>query len=167
MTIAELFHVGFVVDDIAQTADVLGNVLADSWTADEIVQIRLQTMAGTECPTVKFRFSKIPPFVELIERVDSTLWGTAREGAVHHLAYWSDDIRKDSAGLARCGSTLLAWHEQSDSTMASAYHRMPTGLLVELVNEGRRQTFEGWIRGGVFDGRKAAGPENSLNELGG
>ena len=105
-------------------------------------------------PDMKFAFSlgSDRGQIELIERVPDTVWelsdGTDIE--FNHLGYWTDAFAGDSAGLAGRGMPVACTYATPAAADGFAYHRMPSGLMVELVDTGRKPDFDAWFTGANF-----------------
>ncbi len=104
-----------------------------------------------------FTYSLESPHIELLAAVEGTVWGPAQGPpgvglqAAHHMGVWSDDVPGDSAALAAAGSPLLVtFDHEGEGAFGFAYHRMPSGLLVELVDRERMADFTRWFAGGSF-----------------
>ena len=97
-----------------------------------------------------------PHHIELLQAVPGTIWELQAAGGsgalwAHHLGVWCDDVAATSAGLVAAGSPVLATYDSgSDQAVGFAYHRMASGVIVELVNSARRELFELWYAGGEF-----------------
>ena len=53
---------------------------------------------------------------------------------VHHLGFWSDDVKADADALLAGGSTLEASAPNPDGSHVWAYGNNPAGARIELVS---------------------------------
>jgi len=60
---------------------------------------------------------------------------------INHLGYWTDDLAATSVALEErgCPKVLCAW--ANDQMFGMAYHQMPDGMYVEIVD---RSSFADW-----------------------
>ncbi|HEY8339518.1 MAG TPA: VOC family protein [Egibacteraceae bacterium] len=145
-----VFHTGYVVDDIEAAMAELGDALSLRWARLQQREMRLRTPEGPLTVELRYTYSAgdRPPHVELLERVPGTLWERSTgPGQLHHLGLWSEDLAEESAALARRGAPLQVTFDDPDGGVHGfAYHRMPSGALVELVDAGARPAMERWLR---------------------
>jgi hypothetical protein len=89
-----------------------------------------------------------PPYVELVEGPPGSPWDS-EHGAIHHLGYWSDDLRRDLGVLAQRGMTVEL--DGSVHGFGIAYLRPPyAGVRMELVDCAPR-ALKGFERALGFD----------------
>ena len=70
-------------------------------------------------------------------------------GGVHHLGFWSADLTADAARLIAAGYECGATAATPDGRPAGfTYHRLRSGLWVELVDVTRKPAYDSWIAGG-------------------
>jgi len=157
MRTEDAFHTGFVVADVESARDQLASHLEATWTQ---VEERDMPLRGPDGPmTVRLRFTYTttgPHHLELLGAVPGTVWQAAGPGhpgtiAAHHVGVWCTDLAERSRRLAADGAPLLATYDSGrDEAVGFAYHRLPSGLLLELVDVARRPGFERWFAGGPF-----------------
>lgn len=144
-----VFHTGYVVDDIAQAMDELAEALHIRWARLQQREMRLRTPDGRSAIDLKYTYSSgaQPPYVELLERVPGTLWETSTgPGRLHHLGIWSEDLAADSERLSSLGGELLVTFDtEAEGVTGFAYHRMPSGVLIELVDASTRPAMQRWL----------------------
>jgi hypothetical protein len=136
---ADLFHTGIVVDDLETAKDELGGQLGLTWFEGGAA-VRLLGGGGTRTVSTSYALSREGPHhVELTQSIDGTLWEAAAPGHAHHIGYWVDDVEAASAVLTEGGSPRVARvGMDDDGPPMCAYHRMPTGLYVEVVSRALR-----------------------------
>lgn len=146
------YHFGMVVEDIEQGLAQVGAALGLSWTELTEREMTLRTAEGTIRPRLRFAYSTTgTPHIELLEAVTGTPWEAGGPGGWHHAGYWSEDLAADSARLAEQGAPrVVTYDSDREGPVGFAYHRLPTGQLVELVDASRREGFEAWFAGGEF-----------------
>lgn len=163
LTLAQQFHTGFVVDDLEDALECFGTAFAGSWTPIELVALKLTGPVGRIEIDLRLAFSRQgPQRFELIEAVEGTIWEVPRSplghaSPPHHVGFFVEDVVAESERLESVGAPLL--HTIDDGSGAVrffAYHRLPSGLLVELVDGRSRAAFERWFAGGTFPGGGAA-----------
>lgn len=152
----DVYHTGYVVADIAAAMDELGEALAIRWAKPQEREMRLRTPKGVITPTLRYTYSAGdgPTRVELLERVDGTLWElSSGPGRLHHFGLWVSDLQAESDRLLGLGAELqVTYDSDAPGVTGFAYHRLPSGLLLELVDESRRPVFEEWFAGGDLPG---------------
>ncbi|MDA2986341.1 MAG: VOC family protein [Actinomycetota bacterium] len=151
------FHTGFVVDDVEAARDHLSAHLNATWTPVEERDMPLRGPAGPVTVRLRFTYTTTGPHhLELLGAVPETVWqasGPSHPGtiAAHHIGLWCSDLAETSRRLEADGSPLLVTYDSElDEAVGFAYHRLPSGLLLELVDEARRPAFEHWFGGGPF-----------------
>jgi hypothetical protein len=137
------YHVAFVVPDLEEAMSRYHQALGCDWTSIRDRTRPLTTPEGTEDVRLRVVFSvQGPPHIELIERAPGTLWDGPE--TMHHIGYWVDDVRAESARLAGCG---LSWAASMDlagpgERWRMAYHRTAVGDgYIELVDASVQHEF--------------------------
>ncbi len=154
-----LFHLGFVVDDIPAAAERLAVTFGVHWTPVAQREMRLSGPDGswsTELATCYTREG--PVHLELIQAVPGTLWEMpAGVMTPHHVGVWCDDLRAESADLTGQELPLVATYDEAGQAVSGfAYHRMPDGTFLELLDSARKPAFDRWFAGGPHPGRPQA-----------
>ncbi len=154
---SDVFHTGFVVPDVEQAMAELGGAFDLTWAPLTRITMRLRFPDGPREVGMTFTYSVEEPHLELLAAVEGTPWsqGSAPSPvgaqAAHHIGVWSDDVPGDSAALEAAGAPrLVTYDHPGDGALGFAYHRLPSGLLVELVDRARIADFERWFAGGSF-----------------
>ena len=154
-----LFHVGFVVRDIRASMEELSGVLGCSWSDVSEGTMDLRHDGEDIHPDMKFAFSLGERGqIELIEQVPGTVWKLS-DGAdmeFNHLGYWSEQFVSDSAGLAARDMPMICTYATPATVDGFAYHRLPSGLVLELVDTDRKPDFDAWFAGADFSSPDAA-----------
>jgi methylmalonyl-CoA/ethylmalonyl-CoA epimerase len=132
--LAELHHVGLVVDDLEESAAALRELYG--------VDVALFAEALYPClidglpyDTVqRMGLSAGPPFVEQIRTVpDSPVW-QPRPG-IHHLGFVVGDLVAGSEQFAASGAPVWMCGGHAGVSPGSAvYHRDPLGQVIELLD---------------------------------
>lgn len=109
--------------------------------------------AASGCPTQSGRVRWVAtsgeaPDWELIQAADG-LWSTGHTHgeALHHLAYWSDDLEADVARLTAAGHTLEAAGHDGDGRVRFVYLIAPGGIRLELGARYTQQAWDAWVAG--------------------
>ncbi|WP_197040817.1 VOC family protein [Pseudonocardia halophobica] len=152
---ADLYHTGLVVKDLRSSIETYGALMGTEFTPPQLRCLDLRDDAAEYHVDLTIAYSRQGPHrVELIEAVPGTLWDV-REGAptAHHLGIWCDDVPGESAKLSAAGNPLLATLA-ADPERATylAYHRLPDGSLIELVDASARDRLEAWFAGAEYAG---------------
>lgn len=154
----DVFHTGFVVADVEAAMEELGRVFDLTWAPIHRASMRLRGADGPFDADMTFTYSiQGPPHLELLAAVEGTPW---RQGsaptpvglqAAHHVGVWSDDVVADSEALEAAGAPRIVTYDHSgDGARGFAYHRLPSGLLVEIVDRSRKPDFDRWFAGESF-----------------
>ncbi len=147
------YHWGIVAADFDATCEELGAVCGLTWAKPMRREFDLRQPDGVI--TVNFRLTystEGPPHYEILESSPGTLWdSTTAQGGVHHLGFWSEDVTGDAARLEAAGYPCGATAATPDGRPAGfSYHRLHSGLWVELVDLSRKPAYDQWIAGGDF-----------------
>jgi len=164
LSLADAYHTGFVVADIDSAMAELTALFGVEWTPVEDRNMKVRTPDGPLEGRLRFAYTLgEAPHLELLEPVPGTVWDQPAEltsglGAAHHVGVWTEDFAETSARLEAAGfPRLLTFDDGSGRALGFAYHRLPSGVLVELVDAARRPELEAWLRGGAYPaGRQAA-----------
>jgi catechol 2,3-dioxygenase-like lactoylglutathione lyase family enzyme len=137
----DLYHTGFVVDDLEAAQERFGSLLGASWlTGGGTVQIR--TPDGSSVVETKYALSaEGPHHVELVQSVPGTLYLASGSASAHHLGYWVDDVTAASEALEKWGMPCAAsvGIEGSRRGPMAAYHRAGEGSYLEVVARSMRR----------------------------
>jgi catechol 2,3-dioxygenase-like lactoylglutathione lyase family enzyme len=152
MALGGLWHVGIVVDDLdaAQREFAVTPGLRFTSTLDREVQVR--TECGVESGRVRWAATRgEQPDLEVIEQADG-FWSRERNNgaALHHLAYWSDDLDADVTAYAAAGHRLEASGHDEDGRVRFVYLVSPSGVRIELGARYTEQSWNEWVGGGDY-----------------
>lgn len=157
LSVADIYHTGFVVADLEAAMAELTTVFGVSWTAVEDREMPVLTSAGPLVAQLRFVYSQGgTPRLELLEPVAGTVWeqpvaAAAGFGAAHHVGVWADDLVARSEELEAAGfPRVLTYDDGSCRAVRFAYHQLPSGALVELVDATRRPELEAWFEGAPY-----------------
>ena len=147
------YHWGIVARDFDATCEELAAVCGLTWAKPMRRRFDLRQPDGVI--EVEFRLTysvEGPPHYEIVEASPGTLWDpSVAGGGVHHLGFWSTDVATDAARLEAAGYPCGATAATPDGRPAGfSYHRLQTGLWVELVDLSRKPAYDSWIAGGDF-----------------
>lgn len=134
MRAEDQFHTGIVVDDLDAMVAGLSELFGYEWCDEIAVPTPVDLPQGQITLTLRFRYSRSVPRLEVIESVPGTLWTAVDGSGIHHLGYWSDDVPSDCDRLTARGLALEATGRRPDGTAYWAYLRGQGGPRVELVS---------------------------------
>ncbi|TQS46991.1 VOC family protein [Cryptosporangium phraense] len=143
MKAADQFHVGIVVHDLAEARERLTALFGYEW-APEAGGVQPVLLAdGPATVDLLCQYSRSVPRVELVRSVPGrAIWQPADSG-VHHVGYWSDDVRADSDALVAQGYQREVAGTLPDGTPYWAYHRPASGgPRIELVSRALQPSME-------------------------
>ncbi len=146
------FHWGIVARDFDATCAELGAVCGLTWATPMRRQFSVRQLDGVKEVNFRLTYSvEGPPHYEVLEASPGTVWEPSLAGGVHHLGFWSNDLDADAARLVAAGYPVGVTAATPDDQPAGfTYHRLHTGLWVELVDIARKPAYETWIAGGDF-----------------
>jgi hypothetical protein len=141
----DFYHTGVVVDDIDQAKAELGAALGLTWGLQGEVDMPTILADGLHTLHMRFAYSvEGPPYLELVQAVEGTIYTVAAGGGAHHVGYWCADMEGTAAQLEAQGMTRVATvGVQSIKEQAHwIIYRSASGLYIELVDEALRAGFE-------------------------
>ncbi|EHK82471.1 hypothetical protein SZMC14600_20344 [Saccharomonospora azurea SZMC 14600] len=156
LKLTDLYHTGFVVPDIDAARAELTAVFGVTWTAVEQRVMPVLTPDGPRSVELRFAYSQGgSPRLELLEPVPGTIWETPSStfgpGGAHHVGVWAEDFAETSDKLVAGGfPRVLTFDDGSGRAVRFAYHRLPSGALVEIVDATRRVELEAWFEGAAY-----------------
>ena len=138
----DFYHVGIITHDFEETLERLSHQMGLSWSPLIQVPVPLWTrdhgmMEIQSCAV----YSQQEPCIEIVRAIPGTPWVPIEGRPLHHLGYWTDDLAATSAALEErgCPKVLCAW--ANGQMFGMAYHQMPDGMYVEIVD---RASFADW-----------------------
>jgi hypothetical protein len=153
LDVEDIFHTGFVVPDLAAAMTQLSAVFGVTWTDVEDREMPVLGPDGPRVVTLRFVYSQGgAPRLELLEPVPGTVWQEPGGlSAAHHVGVWCDDFAATSRKLVAQGfPRVMTFDDGSGEAVRFAYHRLPSGPLVELVDATRRESLEAWFAGAAY-----------------
>jgi catechol 2,3-dioxygenase-like lactoylglutathione lyase family enzyme len=139
---ARFFHTGIVVEDIDRAMAELSRSLGITWKGGWPAVHHLHYFGADHDDELRIAFSvQGPPYLELIEAKDGTLWQPGTSGT-HHLCYWSEDAAGDGAELEADGYERLS----GIPGVSGGYFRSPSGVTVEVLTAEYHQRLVGWLQ---------------------
>ncbi len=131
----DFYHTGIVVPDLAVAAQRLSTMAGYTWTKPMKGPVPIRTVSGTQTVEMQFVYSLQAPHLELIEEVPGTPWTAARDNAVHHLGYFTDDFDATATALEAQGFALEMCHTIDGATPSVfAYYRSTDDIRIEIVD---------------------------------
>jgi hypothetical protein len=137
------FHIGITTDDLDRSMRELSAALGVSWTPPTAGE---GAFTGPDGHSHRRPMSCIslegPIHIDLIQGWPDTLWA-ASAPAIHHFAYWTDDLAADVRRLTQDGWKLeLTKPDAADQPALFAYLVRADGVRIELIdNTGRSDYF--------------------------
>lgn len=146
----DIYHFGVVVQDIEASMQDLGARLQLTWAPLQRREQLVRTGDGEPVAEhIAFTYSvQGTPHLELIESEEQRMWVPCPSGQLHHLGVFAEDVPAESARLAEQGARLEFGGGHSGTPAGFAYHLLPGGLRLEIVEAGRREQFAAWMAGG-------------------
>lgn len=152
----ELYHVGYVVDDIEAAMAHYGAALGLSWAVVTPRVLRV-VVDGADTPKDVELLATYsvqgPPYVELIQELSGGVWGPGSR-RLDHLGYWVDDLPAAFAELSAKGlDASVQAVDAHDCPIRFSYQRASsqTGPWIELVDRAVRPALLAWVSGSSYD----------------
>ncbi len=147
--IAPFSHVGIIVPELGQAMRDLSSTLGLTWASEQRRAFPISLRGETVERDIQFVYSlEGPPYVELIG-ANEPPW-TAQDG-LHHMGVWSEDVVADLESLVAQGYQVNATGlNRKGYAGGFAYLDSPTGILLELVDQRGKESFDRWIAGGEY-----------------
>lgn len=153
----DIFHQGLVVEHLDKAMEDISAAFEVEWTSVEEVQFKVRTPQGSQVVDLRLVYTRQGPSrLELIQAVAGTVWELPAAGAfgalaTHHIGAWCDDIPGTSRELVARGAPLLVTADDgTDEASGFAYHRTPSGAMIEIFDRVNKPAFEHWFEGGPF-----------------
>jgi len=145
-----LYHTGIIVDDLDKAMSAMGDALAVDWAPPRTSTAPLRGPDGVKAREVRFTYSlQGPHFIELLEQVNAAPYLNLTGGRrVHHLGYYTDDLRAASADLESRGYRCELSGVSDDGGIGRAtFHYNPEapGMWIELVSHEIAEEIGDWI----------------------
>jgi hypothetical protein len=146
------YHWGIVAVDFEATCDELAAVCGLTWAKPMRRQFAVRQLDGVAEVDFRLTYSiEGPPHYEVLEASPGSVWDPSVAGGVHHLGFWSEDMAADAARLIAAGYPCGATADTpGGQPVGFSYHRLRSGLWVELVDIARKPAYDQWIAGGDF-----------------
>lgn len=136
----ELFHTGYVVDDLEAAMSEVGAATGMTWRPIlDRPELRVRTESGEHVVHGRRTYSvEGPPYLELIA-VDGDVWGEGKPGGSTHLGYWVDDLATSARELEAQGLRMVVSDAATHGGFeAFAYFQSAAGPLIEILPRSRR-----------------------------
>jgi hypothetical protein len=146
----DLYHVGIVVPKLEDGQAHFADLFGVRWAPVVEVPTAVRRADGSVA-TVDLRlvYSVDAPHLELIEAVPGSIWVLNPHSNLHHIGFWSDDLRGDGVRLQGGGCPLEVMGDSGGTEpLFWSYHHDRLGVRVELVDAALRPGMEaGWDSG--------------------
>ena len=144
MNAGDQFHVGIVADDFAAAMHDLTETFGYEWAPEICTEVRVWLAHGETSVELRIAYSRSTPRVEMVQRVEGTVWTPTPDSGLHHLGYWSDDLDADVAALEAAGYAVEARDRRPDGGSSWVYLARAGGPRVELVSRELQPALEGY-----------------------
>ena len=143
------YHVALVVPDLAEAMETWAPMTAEGWSKPQAASVSVQWAGEVRETPLNWTYSLgEPPYLELVENCDGSVWQTDR-AVYHHTGYWTSDMRAASEFAESQGMRLEAAGLQRDRRLF-AYYLTPDDVRIELVDTVIKPAFDRWVHGGDF-----------------
>jgi catechol 2,3-dioxygenase-like lactoylglutathione lyase family enzyme len=143
---ARVYHVGFVVPDLATAVAELSPALGVTFTEPmTLPDFEVHTQDGPRDLELRLVYSTTAVHVELIEDAPGTLWDFGDRQRGHHLGVWADDVAAEADRLDALGLERVWWAVGGDGHLAFSYHQTPFGFYIELVGTVAKSFYPAWF----------------------
>lgn len=133
---SNLYHSGFVVDDLDEVVSSLTEAGMRRWTAPKTLR-GVTARIGNRAVAARFRYTYScdgPHHLELIEPEDEEIFALSPGMTFHHFGFWTDDIGRDVEAARAAGMPMeIEYVDDASGQRKVTYHRNRAGLMVELV----------------------------------
>ncbi|EYT57139.1 VOC family protein [Microbacterium sp. UCD-TDU] len=149
---SKTWHVGIVVDDLDRAIERSRNDMDLAWTSVLQRDVTITRGGREETSPVRWAASCAQaPQWEMIEAATGIWSTTDTDGeALHHLAYWSDDLEADAASLEAAGYTREAHGTDEEGRIRFVYLISPEGVRIELGATWSKPAWDDWVAGGGY-----------------
>lgn len=143
-------QLGIVVDDLDAAMDEFGRLFGYEWAVlrDGTTLAPYRTESGVvELPLRVAETLTGPPYLELLQAIEGTVWEPRGASYLHHVAYEVEGLEATGRELERQGYELVLTQVGTASLVTFGLFRTPDGLLIEIVDAaviaGRRRRSDG------------------------
>jgi len=141
----DMFHTGVVVADVEAAKEEFSAALGVTWGLEGEVDVPVVFEDGVRQMHMRFAYTvEGPPYLELVQLVEGTIFTVAGGGGAHHVGYWCADMEGTSAALEAQGLGRVATVgvQSLEEHAMWILQRSPSGLYIELVDEALKAGFE-------------------------
>jgi catechol 2,3-dioxygenase-like lactoylglutathione lyase family enzyme len=147
----EMCHVAIAVDDLDRAMAHYASTVGVSFTEVlSFADMPLTRPDGGPLHTdirVAWTVGNEPP-LELMQGPAGSIWEVASgEHRIHHVAFWVDDLERESRLLEEGGMRLQLTLEPGRPPKGMAYHVAPSGFRIELMRTEDRPAVDRWRNG--------------------
>ena len=141
---ADLYHSGFLVEDLEATMALLGAAGLARWTRPREHELRIEVDGRPQVARFRYVYSADGPHhVELIQPLEGAYLQATGPMTFHHFGFWVDDLGAPDEDGLRLECTFL----DTDGEPKVSYHVDSAGLRYERVPRSRRADMtQRWAR---------------------
>ena len=138
----DLYHTGIVVSDVDRAKVEYSDLFGVTWGLEGEAEMPVWLPGGARKVNFKFAYTNEGPHrLELVQKIDNSLWSITGVAQAHHFGYWCEDVTTTSAELERRGIPLVAkiGVDSKEAESMFVMHQMKSGVFVELVSAAVRE----------------------------
>lgn len=155
MTATPFFHVGFLVHDLVEAQERFSAAFDVTWTEPTSGTVDFWEQGSETAPldlTVVYS-RQGPPHIELLQAQGDGIYAPERGEGFHHIGLWDPDCERRQAELESDGFPAVAAQFTPQKEIIVSYFDPDAlhGVMLELVDEGRRPMMERWFSGAPFE----------------
>jgi hypothetical protein len=154
VTVAPYFHFGFLVNDLEPAMERFGDVMGLTWTEPTTAHADFwQAGKGTAPVALDVVYStEGPVHIELLRAHGDGLYRPELAEGFHHIGVWEPDCEGRQEELKTKGLDPIATQYTPQQEIIVSYFDPAAlhGVILEIVDEGRRPMMERWFAGESF-----------------
>lgn len=155
MTERPYFHVAFIVKDLAEAIEHYGGAMGIEFLDPIVAKARFYERGCDERDLeLRLTYSRqaAGPWVEIIEAQGDGIYDLSKGEGMHHVGIWESDCETRVQDMKDKGIDLLAAQYTPEGKIIVAYFAPENlhGTILEIVDEGRKESMAKWFAGGAF-----------------
>lgn len=155
MTERPYFHVAFIVEDLDEAIEHYGSAMGIEFLEPIVAKARFYERGRDERDLeLRLTYSRQVngPWVEIIEAQGDGIYSLSNGEGMHHVGIWESDCEARVQDMKEKGIDLLAAQYTPEGKIIVAYFAPEDlhGTILEIVDEGRKESMSNWFAGGAF-----------------